>query len=480
MSFEGLETVAALLAELNDCLESNDCGPEVNSLLHKATLNLSTLTLLDQDPYPLLLNIKKVLVENKNPAIDFELLVQLLDALISVSSFEDVLKAFEIEDLVYALTSSFGPLIKSACKVISKSYPAGLFATSPVFDILLNSYFRLETDIDQLNAIENVFQNLANDELVRRKIMKDNLSLLMDIRKKYNPVQLSRLFELLLTLFQYMNHTEFEKDLFMLSKDEIMNFITIDIILFINAAKYYSSLLDIVGTVRFKESCQAWALHYILPVIPVFGEIYNDLEKFIDVRYFGKTYLFQIFRKVSYIEDLSFFRELDYKYIHISLNNSDIMDFLAFVNPTYLLENHSKILEDKVMVTPSFLGVLRNLVSDEGCFNLLKDKFSSESILQMPYFEQMVLLEKMTLFSHTTHFLLWESPRVMSNLIGNEDGHVIETESVKMRRKVFENLLRFTPQELNVWNQPLRDEYANIVNGGHNATPQPNVATTFL
>lgn len=64
--------------------------------------------------------------------------------------------------------------------------------------------------------------------------------------------------------------------------------------------------------------------------------------------------------------------------------------------------------------------------------------------------------------------------------IGNEDGHVIETESVKMRRKVFENLLRFTAQELNVWNQPLRDEYANIVNGGHNATPQPNVATTFL
>ena len=61
----------------------------------------------------------------------------------------------------------------------------------------------------------------------------------------------------------------------------------------------------------------------------------------------------------------------------------------------------------------------------------------------MPYMEQMVLLQRVSQYPHSAEYLLNDLPKVMSNLISNGNGEVIESETVALRRETIENLLKY-------------------------------------
>ncbi|CAR26423.1 ZYRO0B09328p [Zygosaccharomyces rouxii] len=482
MSEKGISHTRELFDMLNTALEAAPLPTEINDLLEKGALDLSTHTYSQEDPKRLLSNIKRILVEqNPDSQLDYDLLLQLLNNIISICSFEDVLATFTIDDLEMALTSSVAPLVVAACKVIAKSYPRGIFANSVICDILLKLFFDANVSISIVNSIEQTIATLSSDELIRRRVLVNNSPLLMAIRKQFEPISSARLLELLNIEAAYLTNSEFNEKLFVIRSEEISKSLEVDIVMFIHITAYYTKLLEEVFTQGLSQTHpRKWLLKYILPIIPSFGKIYEKREEFTDVKFFAKSYLFKLFRKVSYLDDESVFASLDRDYIHISKENEHINDFLSFVNPEYLYNHYQSLIIELTSVVPSHLGILRNLIANERCFSLIKDQLTASAILAMPYMEQMVLLQKLSQFSHSVHYLLEYLPKVMSSLLYNENGEVTETESANLRREILENLLKYDKDTLNVWYSPVRDEYKRIVQGTSSNEAQVNLASSYL
>lgn len=482
MSGNELSHTRELFDLLNGALEADPLPTEINDLLEKGGLDLSTHTYLQEDPKRILNNIKRILVEERpETQLNYDLLLQLLNNIISVCSFEDVLATFTIEDLEMALTSSISPLVVAACKVIAKSYPKGIFANSVICDILLKLYFDSNVSISIVNSIEQTISTLSSDELIRRRILVNNLPLLMAVRRQSEPVSLARLLELLNVEAAYLTNNEFNERLFIIRPDEILKSLDVDIVMFIHITAYYTRLLeevfteDLSGTHHHK-----WLLKHVIPILNTFGEIYDKREELTDVKFFAKSYLLKLFRKVSYLDDESIFASLDREYIHISRENENINDLLSFVNPEYLYNHYQNLIIEFASVVPSHLGTLRNFVANEHCFSLIKDQLTASPILAMPYMEQMVLLQKISQFRHSVNYLLECLPKVMSGLLYNENGEVTETESASLRREILENLLKYDKETLNIWYGPVRDEFKKIVQGVSSNDAQVNLASSYL
>ncbi|GAV52402.1 hypothetical protein ZYGR_0AG03930 [Zygosaccharomyces rouxii] len=482
MSGNGISHTRELFDMLNAALEADPLPTKINDLLEKGALDLSTHTYLQEDPKRLLSNIKRILVEEPSGSeLDYDLVLQLLNNIISICSFEDVLATFTIEDLEMALNSSVSPLVVAACKVIAKSYPRGIFANSVICDILLKLFFDANVSISIVNAIEQTISTLSSDELIRRRILVNNLPLLMAIRKQLEPVSLARLLELLNIEAGYLTNSEFNEKLFVIRSEEITKSLEVDVVMFIHITAYYTKLLEEVFSQDLSRTHpRKWLLKYILPILPTFGKIYEKREEFTDVKFFAKSYLFKLFRKVSYLDDESIFTSLDRDYIRISKEHEHINDLLSFVNPEYLYNYYQSLVIEYASVVPSHLGILRNLVANEHCFSLIKNQLTASAILAMPYMEQMVLLQKISQFPHSVHHLLENLPKVMSGLLYNENGEVTETESANLRREILENLLKYDKDTLNVWYGPVRDELRRTIQGTSSNEPQANLASSYL
>lgn len=478
----GAINTKSIFEELSDVLESDELPATVNAEVERCNLNLSTLTNLKENPKRLLANIKRLLLTDSSDSIlDFELLLELLNNLISICSFEDVLATFSIEDLKISLNSNVSPLIKAACKVVSKSYPKGLFANSEIFDILLNLYFDKNLEISIINSIERAISELSSDELVRRRILVNNFPLLIAIKKKFEPTLMARLLEILNIECGFMEHNEFNEKLFIIRPEEILKSLDLDIVMFIHILVYYTRLLDETRIVEITKDSHEWMLRYALPIIPTFGRIFAENEDHSDVKYFARSYIFKLFRTISYLDDDNVFRSLDNEYIHISAGNENVKDFLSFVNPAYLFKYYPALITEYSVVTPSKLSIVRNVISDKPCFDLIKAEINAESVLSMPYMEQMVLLQRFSQIAHCVHYLIQFLPKVMSNLINNENGDIIESETVALRRETIENLLKFDKHDLNVWYLPLKNELEKIHNGGRSRNEaQFNVASSYI
>ncbi|QLL33887.1 hypothetical protein HG536_0F02120 [Torulaspora globosa] len=467
-----------IIDELNATLEAEVLNPLVNEQLEKCLLNLSSINVLKVDPKRLLANIKRLLIASSGDSkLDYDLLLELLSKLIAISSFEDILTVFSIEDLATSLNSGIPALVRAANQVISRSYPKGLFANSKIVDILLDLYFDESQEISIINSIERSISNLCSDDLIRRRLMINNFPRLMAVRKKYKPTSMARLLEILSSLCSYMDHTEFSEKLFVIRPEEILQSLEIDIVMFIHILVYYTKVLGEVDVIEVGGPSHNWLLRYVRSIVPTYGQIFAQLEEYSDVKYFARSYLFNFFRKLSYLEDSSIFRELDDTYIHLSPASTYLTDFLSFVNPAYLFEYHPTLITRFSELTPSKLGVIRNLVADPACFAMLKDHFTAESILAMPYMEQMVLLQRFSQFSHSSEYLLHELPKVMSNLISAEDRNITESETVALRRESIENLLKY---EDSVWHISLKNELIKIQGGRPRSELHADIASSYI
>lgn len=465
---------------LNDEAETNEEVIEkLNSTINECSLQVSVLTTLPFFTHDTLLALKQVLLYKGAlvEEIDYDTLLEFLNNLIQITSFDDILKTFTVEDLQMALKSPIVPLVQSACLIVSLSYPKGILASTIIFDILLDLYFKDDTDIIVINEIDKIWYNLSTDQLLRDNLLKNNLKLLELIKKKSDPLPTVRLLNLLVILLEHIHSVnDFNTSLFLWSKEDSYDIFNKDILLFLHIIKYYTQWFTYVS-----NSKQFWLLDFLKPVILSMGKIFNEREEHPEIIIFAKIYLFKFFQKTSYLSDLSIFKALDERYLHVAIENEFMDEYLSFINPEYLFQLYKSIIEDFVILTPSKLPIIRNLISNENTFQLIKPELTSDSILSLPFPEQMVLLQKVTQYEYSVKYLIFSLPKVMANLIDNSDNHIIEPETVQLRAEAIENLLKFSPEELNIWYQPLKNELIKIRhNVDPNKTVQTNVASSFV
>ncbi|AET40684.1 Hsm3p Ecym_6304 [Eremothecium cymbalariae DBVPG len=451
---------------------------KLNSLIDTVQLNLAIIANLEIDPKQLMSAIKYVLSSSEKTGLDYTSLIALLDTLLRLSNFEDVLQVFSVDDIMRALQSNITPLIQCACKILTVSYPKDLFSTTNIVDVLLKLYFKEDTVV--ISGIEVVFQSLCVNQLIRRRILENNYPLIKSMRETSDVIMFSRLLELFNILIQHIERSEFLEDLFILNREEIKKSLRKDIFLFINVTKYYQSLLRVSTQDSKDHTAKAWALNSILPVLPVFGYIYLNKNRYVDVHSFAMAYLFQLFRAISYLEGIDILRELDIQYLHISMENDDISHFLATLNPSYFLKYHVELLQSHIFIKPSMLQVVKNIISCKETFEVIKPAITSDSILAMPYTEQMILLKRLSEYPYSAEYLIQELPKVITNLITNENGPVRDPETVELRKRVFENLLNKNAAILNVWYEPILDEYSKICYGKRSSSLRTEIADAYL
>lgn len=440
-------------------LGNEEISPDINQLMEKLTLNLTSSSNLDKDVKPLLHSIKNFLLHSDIEFFDYDLLIELLDAIVALCPFEDVLAVFSVDDLVAALESGSRSLITTVCKVISAAYPRDIFAGTPLIDELLKLYFDDSAVVSIISELEKTFDTLSTNQLNRRRILENNLPTIMNAKNSNNSTTFCRLLDLLKMLAANVSFEEFRKDTFSVDEKTIREAMENDVLVFIHICQYVCELLNLVIKGHGKE----WIVRYIDKTFDIFGEAYARRDELYDVSHFANSYLLRIFSKISYLDEKSYIKNLELRYFPLSVDKPYCVDFLTVLNPSYIVKSHNELLRE-LNLRPRNVHMFVNLIKDEECFNIIKDEINSKSLEAMPYLEQMYLLVGLTSELYGIHHLTHNIPAIMNNLI-DSGNNVTEQVCFDLRQKVFENLLDADPQELSIWLIPLQSEYSNILNG---------------
>ncbi|EHN03545.1 Hsm3p [Saccharomyces cerevisiae x Saccharomyces kudriavzevii VIN7] len=465
MSEKQTNYVEDLLAQLQNELSRDILSEEINALLRKCSLNLVTVaTLPDMDIKPLLATIKHLLTSNISyDTLNYDYLLDIVDKLVPMVAFDDVLEIYGVDDLIEALNSGIDPLTVAACKVIEHCQPKGLFATSNIIDILLDILFDEKVGNDKVTeSIEKALEKLSSDELIRRRLFDNNLPFLMNVKSRMETISFVRLIDFLAVEFPFINGPEFKAALFCFTKDEVLKSVD-DILVFVELVNYFTKLL-----VDIRNQDKYWALKNVKKTLPVFAQLFEDKENYPDIRTFSKNRLLQLFAEISRIDEdeFSLFKAIDKDFLKIGSETRLVNEWLQLIDPHYLIRNHKALVKDYFHISGYSMEILRNLAADEECFNAIKDKFDSEIILKLPYLEQMQLVETLTRFGYTSKFLLSELPKVMAGLIGEGSADaIVDLETTHYRNSALRNLLDIGEKNLSVWYEPLVREYSVAING---------------
>lgn len=477
----GSSLIYSNIEKLNEALEGRPLPNDIGELLDECSLNLRFLNSFPFGPKRFLGNLKQLLLDNSTEVtLNYDMILEILQHLIKITDFDSVLEIFTIQDLENALTSNSRPLIISALKVVSSSYPKGIIASTQLLDIILQLYFDETTHVSIVHEIEVVFKSLSSDALIRRRILENNLPLLIFVKDKFELITMTRLLELLTITFDYVSREEFNKKLFIINPDEIQRSLEIDIMMFINITTYCNSILDASCVGDIAMVSKIWIIKYLIPVFASYGDIYSNLDEYPEVNMFALTYIFKFFRTISISNYENIFEVLDKNYLKIGNTNRHIIDFMSFTNPSYLLEHHNNLVTEYSIMTPSKLGVLRNVIADEACFEYIKTQITDIAVLRMPYIEQMVLLERLSQFSYCVKYLVGPLSNVMSSIVNIDNLRITETETVDLRRKVLSNLVDLHSAILGKWYTPLLSELRGVGQNSKGIESQTEVTSMYL
>ncbi|CAI4037502.1 hypothetical protein SMKI_02G3790 [Saccharomyces mikatae IFO 1815] len=472
--------VEDLLTQLENELNEDVLSEHINALLRKCSLNLVTIASLpDMNVKPLLATIKRLLTSNNTyDSLNYDYLLDIVDKLVPMTDFDDVLEVYSVEDLMKALQSGIAPLRVAACKVIENSQPKGLFATSNIIDLLLDILFDEKVDNDKVTAsIERTLERLSTDELIRRRLFDNNLRYLINVKSRMQTVSFVRLIDFLAIELPLISGPEFKEALFCFTKHEVLKSVD-DILAFIELVNYYAKFL-----LAIRNQGKYWALKYIEKTLRVFAQLFEDTENYPDVRDFSTNRLLQLFAEVSRIEEdeYSLFRSIDKDFLKIGSETKLVNEWLELINPHYLIKYHKDLVNNSFHVSGYSIEISRNLVADQECFIAIKNKFNSEVILKLPYLEQMQVVETLTRFTYSSEFLLNELPKVMGSLVGGSAGAIVDLETIHYRNCALKNLLDKGEKNLSIWYEPLVREYSRAINGkNYSKDSEPKIADDYI
>ncbi|CCH61670.1 hypothetical protein TBLA_0F01270 [Henningerozyma blattae CBS 6284] len=441
-----LESINTTLQNINTTLQNINTTSitQLNKLIDVCSLNLSQHTPV---PSSLLVNLKQTLL-HPPIGLDFDSILELLQKIISITDFDTITNIYSLSDLQSALDSNIPQLAISTLHIINSS-------PSPLcYPHVLQLYFNVSTQISIVSQIEIFF---SNNPIFKSYLLTQTEShiCLQSARSSNDPIIFARALTLLQSLFTSFNTTNsfnLDKKIFFFSSNDLFKLLQSDILCFINLTNYHTSLLDSILT-----STSHWSLPDFQPIFNAYGSIYKDIDTYPDIQSFAKTHIFKLFAKISYLNDSSIYHALDTSYLKISPICPDIVDFLSFTNPNYLFIHHNSLCTRFSIFKPSNIPILRNLITLPQTFQLITPNINS--LLQLPYLEQMVLLQKMSQYHHCIVFLINNCPSIISNLLNTNKSNIIESETVELRNEVLENFLHFDKSILDVWFEPLKKEY---------------------
>ncbi|CDO95266.1 unnamed protein product [Kluyveromyces dobzhanskii CBS 2104] len=460
---------------LADALRTMELSHNINDLMEKLALNLSSSDKLSADVKPLLTSIKTRIVSLDSSVLDYGLLLQVLDAVVRLCAFEDVLDVFEVDDLVTALQSGDKALTEIACQIVAAASPRDIFAGTPLLDEMLKLYFDEFTVVAVVNMLERTFDTSFTNQLNRRRILGNNLPILLNAKDCSNSTSFCRLLDLLKMLCANVTFEEFRKDLFIVDNSTIEKLLESDILVFIHICQYYIELLAIATEGVEKK----WIIRYMQPGIEIFGEAFARKEGFFDVDHFAKCYLLRVFSRISYLHDKSYIQQLESKYFPLAPDKSYLSEFLTVLDPVYIAKSHLDLLTD-IPLRAGNVCTFVNLLKDEECFMQMKDEVNSKNLNAMPYIEKLSLLVSLSLTSHGIRHLIQDLPSVMASIL-NGGNEVTEKLSFDLRLTFFENLLEASHQELSIYLAPVQSEYSNMLNGRRGRfSPEHHVANDYL
>lgn len=408
--------------------------------------------------------MKSILASNESYNIDYDQLMDLMSQMVIKYPFDRILELFTVEELALALNSPIERLNIMACVVVEYSEPSGLFASTTLIDILLQKYLDEDSSVNLVNSIEKVWKKTAQDELIRRRILENNYNFLSEVKNNEpNSLVFTRLLELLKICFTYLKSTEFRNSLFLISKKMIMDAVKDNILVFISICEYFTSIFSIVQDQKSQNPSKIICVRNCENTIMLFGDLFQNRSEFPDIEQFALSYLFKMFKILSYFDDLIVFEKLDNGYIHIEDGNEYLTDFLSFISPQYLYKKHLNIIKSKGHVRPSEISIIRNLCMSSDCFDIIKKNITAEDILAMPYLEQMILLEKMSQYDYSVKFLAQHLPKVMGSLISKDVKELLDRETFDFRLQVINNLIEWDVEQLHIWYEPLTEAKAQCM-----------------
>ncbi|CEP64199.1 Hsm3p LALA0_S10e04742g [Lachancea lanzarotensis] len=472
----------ALIERLNASLTLRNTV-ELNSVLNRAQLELGGNASLSRvvGTSEFLTESKELLMQEELPQLNYDLLIDVVGKMISLVPFDQLMEQYSPQDLRLSIESGVPGLVKLACRVVQRSEPKGIFAGLGILDSILSLFFDPTTETGTVTEIENVFKALRSDSLVRRRLLGHNGKYLIRVKSELNSIILARLVDLLGLMIPFVDCSELNLKLFLFSEQEIVKSIELDIFCFIAITNYYTDLLCLCGPQLQYDKASAWLVtHALEVVIPAYGNLYANAQNDSVLRVYARRYIFRLFAQISMLEDQEHFKQLDNQYLKLTESNPDFIEFRKFINPLYLISEKKSLVLDQLRVDPSHLAELRNLISNEHSFNEIKEQLMPDRILSLPYYERMVLLEKLTSYEYSMLFLINNLSKVMSDLLDDKDGNIRETETVILRRQIFENLLNVSDETLNVWKSPVLNSYRAIISGVRNDGGAAQVADVYL
>lgn len=437
------------LQKLNNSEVDELDGELIEDLISLATIDRS----IDQDQKSIksLLAATVKILYKTDLDIDFNLLIELLDAILSHLDFETVINVFQFESIVEALNSPNQNLQILALKVSSKANPPDIISNTEIIPKAINLLSTAGSSIRLVNEIEKMIGTLVRGELIRRRLLSEGVeSILLKMKNSKNTELKSRLLNIVTLILPFVQEHELSKEFYCFTDFLADN----DILYTLNLIQFYNEILDIVDSTLNKS----WLLENTSPQAEIIGKLYASRTENTDIEHFAQIEISLFFKKLSKISP-EIFSPIDKSYIQ--LKSSDTF-LLASLDPGYLAISHPNLLKT-IDVSVATVPILRNLISDTKSFDIIKQNLTADKLLRIPYLEFVAILVKLSEFQYSAKYLLDNLPRVMNKLL--QGANVVEPDSYALRKDTIENLAQYPDQDLNVWREPLKDEYYKLIHG---------------
>ncbi|RLV93258.1 DNA mismatch repair protein HSM3 [Spathaspora sp. JA1] len=418
-----------VLLHLNSCYKSqqpidNDLIDRFNTSVTKSSLNLTQLIGI----------INQILINSDLTLVDPEgILINLLEKLLSMLSFEEILLVYPLNTIYQFLIESDNSTVKQLClNVINlnlhEEKTQEFLYVNDILSKLIRIYFTRDTPIPVLNQIEKLTNSLTSSEF-NKLITSELLSFIQSFRINEDTTLMARYLDYLLIILPHIQHNP---SLYQFTKSEIVQ-IDDDPLYLILLAQFYLKLLDQLCDIS--TSLNALISLYVNDQLNelVKGEVINIISK---MSYLNKY--------IPILEQNQIFKT--HNLIKIFEHNQSDIQLLTKVNSDIILQLNPEIYQDilsnlSLFNDQLYQPVLLNFIKSREIFNKLSDQFTNYKFSIMSRDRLYNVLLRMSQFKHTKEYLFNNLPNIITK-------YLIEPESIqnnqlwKLKLEILENLLQ--------------------------------------
>lgn len=463
------------------------------------------------------------------PIENLESIVELIEALLSKKTFEQVTQLISLADIIEGIESVNVPsLQKVAAKQASKASPPDIIANTSLIEALLRQLSN--TQNKQPSAIESCLVQLATSgELIIRRLFTGNcLQILKDMHDSNDAILIGRLLELVKGILLSPKIAKYVYEEIAIRK-EIIGMLKYPITAIWNPNNHETwdvfligiivqSLRDIFGsdkcptklliaTAHSSESLTEQPSNADLSLFSELDKIANLFSMInfhSDIRYFLASDILSLFRALTTIDGnnspfakkgdknhkaedgttneeryalkVQIFKTLDEKYqlVKKACNPSNASDPATAASDTLQMLTHigpkyllteHKDIIKRVEFNSKNIPVFCNLVHDEECCKYLE--LTQNQIVNglVDYFDKILLVSHIIQTPYGLNLVLKSWPQVMNQIIIAPKNEVREANSFEVRREVLKNLTDLDPYTLGTWYGSVREAYREVIFG---------------